>query len=67
MHNGSLMCYDYENRDSPVVRIVDCWPKLGEQHFSVRLYPDGSSRQETAYERREDLAGAVQLAEEWLT
>lgn len=65
-YNQSMVRYDCMDMEAPLVRLTQAWPKLGEQHFDLRLYPNGHTEQETVTTRRPSLAEAVNLAEEWL-
>lgn len=58
--------YDCMDREAPLVRVTQAWPRQGEQHFYVRFYPNGYTDIETRYEHFPNLAEAVTLAEQWL-
>lgn len=65
-HNQSIIRYDPMDTEAPLARITQAWPRQGEQHFDIRLYPNGHTNNETQTERRPNLAEAVTLAEQWL-
>lgn len=65
MHRGWLRRAEQPaSRDAPKreVLIAEFWPAPGQQWFSVRL----TNGEEATHEKRDSLAAAIELAEEWL-